>query len=291
MNSLSLTNFFSKSTASHLAYAFIDFKNNKTHCSQYISGKKNSCESYYDLSSLTKPLTLSLYFFMHPEELNEENKWLLNHCGGLPPWGYLKKNNWEKYILDFPLKKSYASYSDFSALRLMLEIGASKMEERLKSYWKDEIVFWKDLPPGILIADNGEKKNCVQDPRALLLDTFTSHAGCFSSIQKLANFILRWEKDYSLLQVMQREIDKNPKDKFVYGWDRPSGKNSLAGQGYSTHCFGHLGFTGTCFWFDALHQVGLIILSNVTRLYHYDRFALNDLRKELASYCWSKEWT
>jgi CubicO group peptidase (beta-lactamase class C family) len=52
---------------------------------------------------------------------------------------------------------------------------------------------------------------------------------------------------------------KNP---LPLGFDRPSKKNSSAGQYFSDCTVGHLGFTGTSFWLDLESDIYLILLAN-----------------------------
>jgi hypothetical protein len=77
---------------------------------------------YYDLASLTKPLTNSLSYFLRPDCFDKNLLLCLNHRGGLPAWGLLPTQGWREQILSYPIKESETLYSDFSALRVMLEL-------------------------------------------------------------------------------------------------------------------------------------------------------------------------
>ena len=70
---------------------------------------------YFDLASLTKPLTNSLAFFLRPDSFDEKTLLCLNHRGGLPAWGLLPKEGWRDQILSYSIKESETLYSDFSA--------------------------------------------------------------------------------------------------------------------------------------------------------------------------------
>ena len=97
-----------------LAVGVIDFKNSKY--------KTRGSDLFFDLASLTKPLTLSSAKFGHGDLWQEDFDLLLNHQAGLPDWGRLSRCNWREELLSYPLKKSPTLYSDLGALRLMLEL-------------------------------------------------------------------------------------------------------------------------------------------------------------------------
>ena len=53
-----------------------------------------------------------------------------------------------------------------------------------------------------------------------------------------------------------------PDSTWACGWDTPSPHGSSAGELFSPHSVGHLGFTGTSIWIDLEHQIHVIMLSN-----------------------------
>jgi len=53
-----------------------------------------------------------------------------------------------------------------------------------------------------------------------------------------------------------------PRSTWCLGWDSPSPQHSSAGEHFSSHSVGHLGFTGTSLWIDLERQVHVVILSN-----------------------------
>jgi len=49
---------------------------------------------------------------------------------------------------------------------------------------------------------------------------------------------------------------------WVNGFDTPSKKYSSSGKHFSNLTFGHLGFTGTSFWFDLKKRCCVVLLTN-----------------------------
>lgn len=116
-----------------LAVGVIDFKNN-THTSFEIAATNVVSPKpylYFDLASLTKPLTNSAVRLKLPELFDEKNSLLLNHIAGLPSGGLLSKNTWKEELWGYDIKLSPTLYSDYSSLRCMLEIE-KKSGKKLK---------------------------------------------------------------------------------------------------------------------------------------------------------------
>ena len=106
-----------------VAMAIIDFNKNDFVFFENIDGKVETKKSqiYFDYASLTKPL-MNSFTYLNEKMDDEDLSLLLNHSAGLPAWGLLPKSNWKEQILSYPIKKSETLYSDFSALRYMLEV-------------------------------------------------------------------------------------------------------------------------------------------------------------------------
>lgn len=273
------------------------FSSFEIHGSRFIPNGEE--RFFFDLASLTKPLVLASYYLINPSAFNEQCKLLLNHEGGLPSGGRLSSHNWREQIESYSIQKSPALYSDFSALRLMLEIE-KKVGKSLKilcqDILKDKIHFWKDLKLKNLNAQfpvSGERqgrKICgeVHDDNALIIGEFCSHAGLFAKIDDLCQSILDLDKNFGLLRKIKEEFDKNISlGRFILGWDRVLDlENTLAGKGAGNMTFGHLGFTGTSLWIDQERKKGYILLTNATKTYSYDRTGLNHLRRTLGEFIW-----
>src|SRR5690606_27538997 len=128
---------------------------------------------YFDLASLTKPLVNSLSYFLQPEAFDNDLKLCLNHRAGIPAWGLLPNPGWKEQILNYRIKASDTLYSDFSALRVMLELDKKGIDQKkiCSEIWDKETLFWTDLPAHFPTAQNGFKNGYpnfgkVHDPNA-----------------------------------------------------------------------------------------------------------------------------
>lgn len=287
--------FLLDSNADAVGVAILDFKKHEYSGFEILNGEVNHNESkiFFDYASLTKPLTNSFSYIAQDFDDNEL-KLLLNHRAGIPAWGLLAKSSWRDQLNSYPIKESKTVYSDFSALRFMLDV-----EEKLGKNYHDivfdnldpSIKFWRDLSPGDLTLQNGfyrgkENIGKVHDPNAYNLGCFTSHAGLFGTVKALGSTLLNFNKKYDLLNLMNKNLTEN-KERFCLGFDTVSDpNNTLAGKGCSAKTFGHLGFTGTSFWIDSEKQLGHIILTNSTKYFWFDKLHLNQFRRELGAYIW-----
>ena len=246
-------------------------------------------EIYFDLASLTKPLVNSFNFIS--EKLTDPTlELLLNHRGGIPAWGLLQKDAWREQILNYKITESETLYSDYSALRFMLEfekLTGKKLEDIYQKNLDENIIFWKNLRDQKVLQygfyNNQPNFGRVHDPNASNLDTFTSHAGLFGTTSGLARTLIEFNKKHDLLS----KFKNKPPHRFHYGFDTVENPSqTLAGPGCSPTTFGHLGFTGTSFWIDPVRQAGHVILSNATKYYWYDKKELNILRESFGSMVW-----
>lgn len=256
-------------------------------------------DSFFDLASLTKPLTLGLVYSLDPNLFDKNQKLLLEHRASLPAWGRLSHFNWREQISSYPISESETLYSDFSALRSMIEWekkSQKSLYETCSEVWDDEVCSWLSLEQRLdaFSPVTGYRKGelisgQVHDDNAFVIGERVSHAGLFGTIKGLCQTLLNWNQKCQLLEIMQENISKAPQEqRFVCGWDRVlEPENSLAGLGCGKFTFGHLGFTGTSIWIDPELKKGHIILTNATRNYWYDRAGLTRLRKELGKLIWA----
>lgn len=272
-----------------LAYAQLDFNKKSFNTFEITPLGK---EVYFDLASLTKPLTLSPYFL---EKKREDDLYLLlNHRASLPSWARLG-HDWKEQVLGYSIKESDTLYSDLSALRLMLEIEKKEnknLKDLCSSFYNKELLFWKDLDQNAVSVFTGFRKghvisSQVHDDNAYTLNRFCSHAGLFGTIKGICKTLLNMDKTYDLLSKMKKTIADQEPHRFVLGFDTARDDKGLAGKGHSPLTFGHLGFTGTSFWIDPESKKGVVLLTNVTQNYWYNREGLNKLRRNLASIVWS----
>lgn len=251
---------------------------------------------YFDLASLTKVLTNSLSYFLKPESFSEEMKLCLNHRGGLPAWGLLPKTGWKEQILSYPVKESETLYSDFSALRVMLELEKKGINQKniCQEIWDKETMYWTDLPAWYPVVQFGYKNSRpnfgrVHDPNAWTINEFCSHAGLFSTADGLCRTLLNYQNKTGFISKVKADL-KTHKHRYAHGWDRVMNPDdTLAGNGCGEFTFGHLGFTGTSIWIDPDKMKGQIILSNATKFHWFDKTNLNDLRRAIGEQVWKEK--
>lgn len=142
------------------------------------------------------------------------------------------------------LKKEYKLDSDFHFN------SNNKPKFSKHSYAPTELCKWR----------NKKLQGQVFDDNAYALGGVAAHAGLFGSLSSMANFG----------SVLRRLYFKDPAafKKACEGWSHgfmvPSGSASTAGSYFSKYSRGHLGFTGTSFWFDPKADLYVSILSNRT---------------------------
>jgi CubicO group peptidase (beta-lactamase class C family) len=117
----------------------------------------------------------------------------------------------------------------------------------------------------------------VQDENASVLGGVSGHAGLFSNIRDLLRFagaVLSAESGNSpdgkqnffdpsvLKQFTQRQRPEGSSR--ALGWDTPSLNFSSAGEHFSSHSVGHLGFSGCSLWIDLDAAVSVVLLTNRT---------------------------
>lgn len=248
---------------------------------------------YFDLASLTKPLTNSLSYFLKPEAFDPSMLLCLNHRGGLPAWGLLPEKGWKEQILGYTVRESETLYSDFSALRVMLELEKKGIaqKELCSKVWDKETVYWLDLPPGVPLLQTGLKDGepnygAVHDPNAWTIHSFCGHAGLFSTVSGLCRTLLNYEARTGFIGKVKDDLKKHS-HRFGLGWDRViNPQETLAGKGCGPFTFGHLGFTGTSIWIDPDRLLGHIILTNAVKDHWFDKQVLNDLRRAVGAEVW-----
>lgn len=284
-----------------LAVGIIDFKKNEyqaIEATQFERELKFTTEPklYFDLASLTKPLTNSLSYFLKPQVFDQKMLLCLNHRGNLPAWGLLAKKDWQQQIMTYAVSEAPTLYSDFSALRVMLEFNAKDEDQKAlcQKIWDKETMFWKDLPAWYPTLQYGFKKSLpnfgqVHDPNAWTINDYCSHAGLFSTADGLCRTLLNYQQKTNFIQLVKQDLQQH-QHRFALGWDRVENPDStLAGSGCGPYTFGHLGFTGTSIWIDPDKMLGHVILSNAAKFHWYSKLGLNDLRRALGEMIWRGE--
>lgn len=280
-----------------LAVGVLDFSQGSFHSFEILEKEIISPKpfAYFDLASLTKPLTLASTKLLHPELFDAQLDLLLNHKAGLPMGGRLSHRNWREELERYTLAEAPTLYSDYSALRLQIELekrSHKPLKELCATYWDKDLCFWLDLPwekfsPCTGFRRGGLVQGQVHDPNCFNLSCFTAHAGLFSTVDGLCRSLLNLDKQTQLVSKMSEAFSK-PHERFLEGWDTVENPStSLAGPKVSLKTFGHLGFTGTSIWIDCEKKKGSVILTNATQNYWYDRGGLSLLRRTLGEMIFS----
>jgi hypothetical protein len=282
-----------------LAVGIINFKNNSFEALEFNQFEgpfkiKSEPTLYFDLASLTKPLVNSLSYFLQSKAFDKDLVLCLNHRAGIPSWGLLPNPGWKEQILNYSIKPSETLYSDFSALRVTLELEKKGIDQKkiCAEIWDKETLFWMDLPAHFPSPQNGFKNGYpnfgkVHDPNAWVIKSFCSHAGLFSTADGLCRTLLNYQNKTGFIEKVKQDLQKNT-ERFSFGWDRVENPGqSLAGVGCGPFTFGHLGFTGTSIWIDPERMLGHVILSNATKYHWFQKKGLNDIRRAIGESVWS----
>jgi serine-type D-Ala-D-Ala carboxypeptidase len=109
----------------------------------------------------------------------------------------------------------------------------------------------------------------VHDPTAALLGGVAGNAGLFSNAldlgvlgQMLLNVGSYGGVSFFDTALVQMFVARQPGGHRALGFDMPSSDNSVIAKGASRQSYGHIGFTGTCFWVDPEHELVYVFLSN-----------------------------
>ena len=235
---------------------------------------------------------------------------ILSHTSGLPSWLPLYKrvvdqNNtraeYEKAILTVKLAYNPGSncmYSDlgFILLGFIIEKVSNmplhvffekKLFRPLGVNFYDSSSLMKTnikkfvVPTGFCPIRKRHVFGEVNDLNAAFSSHFLGHAGLFSNLQTLSNYLKlildvykgkTVVKDWlnsNILRKMFTRLEKPVNATFTLGFDTPSGNTSSAGNYFSKNSIGHLGYTGTSFWIDLDKEVIIVFLSN--RTFPYDK--------------------
>lgn len=124
----------------------------------------------------------------------------------------------------------------------------------------------------------------VHDPRAFAMGGVAGHAGLFSTAEDLALYaqMMLNRGELGGVRVLSAEsVATMTADQAVpggirgLGWDKRTGYSTNRGEGFSTHAFGHGGFTGTALWIDPGLELFVIFLGN--RLHPDGKGSVNPL--------------
>lgn len=289
---------------SNVSIAIIDFNSNQYKSIHFQNKKRvySSQKWFYDLASLTKPLTMGATYISSPELFSDEDKLLLNHKGGLPPTFVVNSNpsEWKNKIESFEIKDSLTKYSDTSAVRLMMNLKSEHENLQFPLYfnnWLDsEVVYWRNIPHGVFCPSTGKRNglaiHCsVHDNKAFQIQEFVSHAGFFATVDGVAKTLLNLNNKFNLNSKMAERLI-NYKEQFLNGWE--VNKNfELKSAGENDYkIFGHRGYTGTSIWVNTDLNIGVVILTNTSSLENSKNRkiiakAKHQFREMITTYVWN----
>lgn len=219
---------------------------------------------------------------------------LLLHNSGLPAWKKFYGREMNKTSV---LEEIYSSsleyktgtktvYSDLGIITL------GKIIEKvsglsLDNFCRKEIFIPLEMNSTFYNPDDQMKKICapteqdnywrnkllqgeVHDETAALLGGVAGHAGLFSTVKDLSNFMsMMMNKGvYKNQRIVNAETiniftnKQSQQSSRGLGWDTKSEKGSSAGNLFSPNSFGHTGFTGTSIWADPERNLFVVFLTN-----------------------------
>lgn len=275
-----------------VSVGLIDFESKEFETCTFVCEERFDVHDlYFDLASMTKPLTFGVAFLENEAKFNDEMKLLLHHQAGLPFWGRLDAKTWREQILSYKIQKSQTVYSDFGALRLQLEIEkvcGQKLYDISSKYWDSRVLHWSDLKNEVCALTGRRNRHIisgeVHDDNAFVIKEKVAHAGLFGTIDGVCQTLIDLNNKLNLLA--RNGIDHQ--GRYINGWDSVENIDlTLAGANASKNTFGHLGFTGTSMWIDPEKKLGHVMLTNEVNKYWYDRVLLNKLRRDIGTICFS----
>lgn len=275
-----------------LSVGLIDFDSKNFEVSNFVMDEIFDVEDlYFDLASMTKPLTFGVAYLELENKFTDEMNLLIHHKAGLPFWGRLDAKTWKEQISSYQIKESQTVYSDFGALRLQLEIekvSGKPLYDISSKYWDKKMKHWSDLTTEVC-AFTGRRNRAtihaqVHDDNAFMIKEKVSHAGLFATIDGVCQTLININEKLDLIT----RVGIDHAGRYIKGWDSVEDlSKTLAGANVSKNTFGHLGFTGTSMWIDPEKKLGCVILSNEVNKYWYDREVLNKVRRDIGTICFS----
>src|SRR5690606_14485137 len=207
-------------------------------------GEESNAKIWFDLASVTKELTLGGAWLAKPEIFTEEMILLLEHRAGLPFWGRLSQIGWKETVSQYTPKASETVYSDFSALRLTLEIEKKAPLYSLTDKYRDEVVFWKELPEFSYSPITGWRggkliSGVVHDDNCYVIGEKVGHAGLFGTIEGLSKTLLNYNSKLDMINKL-KPLLAHREHRYCRGFDTVQNTaDTLAGPGCGLDTFGH----------------------------------------------------
>ncbi|MCB2225223.1 MAG: beta-lactamase family protein [Desulfarculaceae bacterium] len=122
----------------------------------------------------------------------------------------------------------------------------------------------------------------VEDENCFSLGGVGAHAGLFGTARQVAAMTQALAHD--MPEIFARD-QATPGSGRTFGFDTPSGPDSLAGPNAPLGTVGHLGFTGCSLWWHPASGRGVVLLTNRVA-YGRDNDKINPLRREVHEIAW-----
>ncbi|MBU1219583.1 serine hydrolase [Myxococcota bacterium] len=251
---------------------------------------------FFDIASVTKPIAslCLLHLVTNPDapisEIDERfvpplgNKSLssiLRHEAGFVPWidffKYVKKPldiidflNTSELIYDVNLENNYSDIGYIIAGILLDRLTGNWHDwlnkVLLKLYIPESQYIFYTANDGISHAKNGYE-NRINDDNAFFFGKLCAHAGLYSNISLMSEFLISLISNYTAgnhRKIYDYYFKKSSDTaRFTCGLDTPSINGYTSAPLWPIeNTFGHLGFSGTAFWFNTQLQGGAILFTN-----------------------------
>jgi len=137
---------------------------------------------------------------------------------------------------------------------------------------------------------DGWLRGVVHDPTARRMGGVAGHAGLFTTAHDLARFAQMLLDDgaangatiVSPELVAALRVPQDPDGRRGLGWELAGPQATGGGSAWSTHAFGHTGYTGTSLWVDPDAASYVVILTN--RVHPDDRGNVRPIRVRVADF-------
>lgn len=125
----------------------------------------------------------------------------------------------------------------------------------------------------------------VHDGNAHFLGGAAGHAGLFSTAREVLRIATQFVASHTRLlapqtcRLFQTDLTPGLEEARSFAWQLAVTRDSTAGPKLPPDSFGHLGFTGTSCWIDAVHDRVFILLTNRTHARPLPFKIINDVRR------------
>jgi CubicO group peptidase (beta-lactamase class C family) len=200
--------------------------------------------------------------------------------------------------------KHQTQYSDvgFWILGFWLERLWGKDLQELWKEWKlkrglaaEDLVFESALRQPAVPTEVRHPAGEVNDDNAFWMNSIAPHAGLFGTVRGVSQWLEAVKKWTEVQASLKFWIDRESSsaNRFWLGWDTASHEaDSAAGSVYApVDCIGHLGWTGTAFWWSPRLNAYGILLTNRVYPRHGEESQkwIREFRREFFSDLWQSK--